>query len=49
MSETVRVMRLSMSCPTIPPGAVGGEGWGFDQASNQIPHHLGWPGDQTPS
>jgi len=25
-------MHLSIVGPTIPPGAVSGEGWGFDQA-----------------
>jgi len=36
------------SCPTIPPGAVGGDGWGFDQAKVQMPHHWGRSGDQIP-
>ena len=28
------IMHLSIVGPTIPPGAVGGEGWGFDQTSD---------------
>ena len=39
-------MHLSIVSPTIPPGAVGGEGWGFDQTSDQIPQHLDRSGDQ---
>ena len=31
------------------PGAVGEEGWGFDQTSDQIPYHLDRSGDQIPS
>ena len=36
--QCVRIMHLSILCPTFPPPrAVGGEGWGFDQAKIQIP------------
>ena len=31
------------------PGAVGGEGWRFDQPKIQMPHRLGKSGDQIPS
>ena len=43
------VMHLSIVGPTIPPGAEGGEWWGFDQTSHQISHHLGRLGCQIPS
>ena len=42
-------MHLSIIGPTIPPGAEGGEWWGFDQTSDQISHHLGRLGCQIPS
>ena len=43
------LMHLSIVGPTIPPGAEGGEWWGFDQTSDQISHHLGRLGCQIPS
>ena len=30
-------------------GAVGEEGWGFNQTSDQIPHYLDRSGDHIPS
>ena len=45
----IAIMPLSIVGPTIPPGAEGGERWGFDQTSDQIPHHLGRLGSQIPS
>ena len=44
----VCILHLSIVSPTIP-GALDGEVWGFDQASDQISHHLDRSGDQTPS
>ena len=45
-SITVRIMHLSIVRPTIPPGALGGDGSGFDKTSD---HPLGRSGNQIPT
>ena len=45
----LQFMRLSIVGPTIPPGALGGDGSGFDKVSDQMLHPLGRSGNQIPT
>ena len=40
---------VSIVGPTIPPGALGGDGSGFDKTGDQILHPLGRSGNQIPT
>ena len=42
-------MHLSLVRPTTPPGALGGDGLGFDKTGDQMLHPLGRSGNQIPT
>ena len=42
-------MFISIVGPTIPPGALGRDGLGFDKTGDQMLHPLGRSGNQIPT